>query len=191
MADTEPRPRSNQFQPGMSSIAKVASTKLDWAKLISSLGLTGSTAASLTAFKKRYEDASKENFSLKNEATTVDFKHYRSILKNTDVIDQLELAVKLFKPITYDVDKILKNISFFEAKAVENAKLTEKAVLSEIDRLQITLKDIECARPFDQLTVDDIVKARPDVEDKVTYMVKNGKWEVPCYRETFGTLSAI
>ena len=39
------------------------------------------------------------------------------------------------------------------------------------------MKEIESARPFDQLTVDDVAAAS-DLEEKVTYMVKNGKWEV-------------
>ena len=52
------------------------------------------------------------------------------------------------------------------------------------------MKEIESARPFDQLTVDDVVAAS-DLEEKVTYMVKNGKWEVPGYREKFGDLAAM
>ncbi|KAH3674663.1 hypothetical protein WICMUC_003127, partial [Wickerhamomyces mucosus] len=46
----------------------------------------------------------------------------------------------------------------------------------------------ETARPFDQLTVDDVVKARPDVEEKVQDMVSKGRFEVPGYKEKFGDL---
>ncbi|ODV77497.1 mitochondrial ATP synthase [Suhomyces tanzawaensis NRRL Y-17324] len=175
----------------MSSVAKSASTKLNWAKVISSLGLTGSTASSLTAFKKRYDEAKKENLALKEQSTEVDFEHYRSVLKNTKVISEVEKAVASFSPATYDVSKSLKNIELFEEKAVENAKLTEKSVSEEITKLQATLKDIEGARPFDQLTVDDVAKARPDLDEKVTYMVKNGKWDVPGYKEKFGDLTVM
>ncbi|PSK40798.1 hypothetical protein C7M61_000453 [Candidozyma pseudohaemuli] len=173
------------------SVAKSAATKLNWAQVISSLGLTGKTSASLNAFKKRNDEAKKEHLELSGESTEVDFAHYRKVLKNQSVIDEVEKAVSGFKPVTYDVSKTLKTIDIFEQKAVENAKLTEKSVLEEIEQLQATLKDIEGSRPFDQLTVDDVAKARPDVDEKVNYMVKNGKWEVPSYKEKFGDLTVM
>lgn len=173
------------------SVAKSAATKLNWAQVISTLGLTGKTSASLTAFKKRNDEAKKVNLDLNNESTEVDFAHYRKVLKNQSVIDEVEKAVSSFKPVTYDVSKTLKTIDIFEQKAVENAKLTEKSVLEEIEQLQATLKDIEGSRPFEQLTVDDVAKARPDLDDKVNYMVKNGKWEVPTYKEKFGDLTVM
>lgn len=175
----------------MSSVAKTTATKLDWAKIISSLGLTGTTASSLTAFKKRYDEAKKQQYVLGQQATEVDFSHYRSVLKNSKVVDEIEKSVKAFKPITYDVSKNLKSIEIFEAKAIENAKLTEKSVLDEIKQLETTLKDIENARPFDQLTVDDVAAARPDLDEKVIYMVKHGKYEVPGYKEKFGDLTVM
>ncbi|CAN3355146.1 ATP synthase subunit d, mitochondrial [Diutina catenulata] len=174
----------------MSSVAKQATTKIEWSKVISTLGLTGATASSLTAFKKRFDDAKKENAALSAQPTTVDFAHYRSVLSNQKVIDQVEQAVKSFQPVKVDVSKVLSNIEIFEEKAVENAKLTEKSVTEEIKQLQATLKDIESARPFDQLTVDDVAAAS-DLDAKVTYMVKNGKWEVPGYKEKFGDLTVM
>ncbi|KAG7195310.1 ATP synthase d subunit [Scheffersomyces spartinae] len=175
----------------MSAVAKSTFTKLDWAKVVSTLGLTGSTASALTAFKKRSEDAQKEHLSLASQPTEVDFADYRSVLKNTKVVDEIEKAVSSFKPVTIDVSKNIKSIEIFESKAIENAKLTEKSVLDEIKQLQDTLKDIESSRPFDQLTVDDVAKVRPDLDEKVTYMVKNGKWEVPGYKEKFGDLTVM
>ena len=112
-------------------------------------------------------------------------------MKNSKVVDEIEKAVSSFKPVTIDVSKNLKNIEIFEQKAVENAQLTEKSVTKEIDELKATLKDIESARPFDQLTVDDVAKVRPDLDEKTAYMVKNGKWVVPGYREKFGDLAAM
>lgn len=175
----------------MSSVAKSAVNKVNWAKIISSLGLTGNTSASLTAFKKRNDEAKKEHMKLTEQSTDVDFGYYRSVLKNSKVVDEVEKAVTSFKPVAYDASKTLKTIEIFEEKAVENAKLTEKSVLDEIKQLQDTLKDIENARPFDQLTIEDIVKARPDVDEKVTHMVKNGRWEVPGYKEKFGDLTVM
>ena len=175
----------------MSSVAQQAAKKVDFAKLIKSLGLTGSTAASLTAFKKRHEEAKKQYIDLSSQSTEVDFNRYRQILKNSKVVDEIEKAVSSFKPVTIDVSKNLKNIEIFEQKAVENAQLTEKSVTKEIDELKATLKDLESARPFDQLTVDDVAKVRPDLDEKTAYMVKNGKWVVPGYREKFGDLAAM
>lgn len=175
----------------MSSVAKAASTKLNWAQVIKTLGLTGSTSQSLTAFKKRNDDAKKELLALQSQSSEVDFAHYKSILNNKAVVDEVQKSVQGFSPVSYDVSKTLKTIEIFEEKAVENAKLTEKSVLEEIEQLTATLKDIEGARPFDQLTVDDIAKARPDLDEKVTYMVKNGKWEVPGYKEKFGDLTVM
>lgn len=53
------------------------------------------------------------------------------------------------------------------------------------------MKNIEDARPFDQLTVDDVVAARPEIGRTVDEMVKKGKWTTPGYDEKFGNLSAI
>ena len=151
----------------MSSVAKQAAKKVDFGKLINGLGLTGSTAASLTAFKKRHDEAKKQYIDLSSESTEIDFAHYRSVLKNSKVVDEIEKAVNGFKPVTIDISKDLKNIEIFEQKAVENAKLTEKSVLEEIQVLQKTLKEIESARPFDQLTVTDVAAAS-DLDAKVT-----------------------
>lgn len=175
----------------MSTVAKAAATKLNWAQVIKSLGLTGSTASSLTAFKKRNDEAKREIQSLEAQSTQVDFDKYKSVLKNSAVVEEVRSKVEAFKPVTYDVSKTLKTIDVFEAKAVENAKLTEKSVLEEIEQLNTTLKDIEGARPFDQLTVEDVAKARSDLDEKVNYMIKNGKWEVPGYKEKFGDLTVM
>lgn len=175
----------------MSAVAKSTATKLNWAQITQTLGLTGSTASSLSAFKKRNDDAKKNNQELTAHAVAVDFAHYKSVLKNQKVVDEIEKAVAGFKPVTYDVSKTLKTIDIFEQKAVENAKLTEKSVLEEVEQLQATLKDIEGARPFGQLTVDEVAKAKPDIDEKVTYMVKNGRWEVPGYKEAFGDMTVM
>ncbi|TID15741.1 hypothetical protein CANINC_004270 [Pichia inconspicua] len=168
------------------SVAKSA-TKIDWAKIIPQLGLTGQTATELTAFKKRNDEAKKVLFTYKQQPTEVNFEAYNK-LKNTEIVNTIKKDVASFKASTIDLSKQLKVIEAFEVKAIENAKETESLVLAELSQLEKTLADIESARPFEQLTVDDFVKARPDVEDKVKYMVSNGKFEVPGYKEKFGDL---
>lgn len=128
---------------------------------------------------------------MKSQPTEVDFSHYRSILNNQAVVDEIEKHVKTYKPVTYDVGKQLKSIEAFEAKAVENANATEDVVAKELADLQKTLANIDAARPFDQLTVDDVVKVRPDIDDKVNELVKRGRWEVPGYKEKFGDLNVM
>ncbi|KAI0465024.1 ATP synthase d subunit [Komagataella kurtzmanii] len=175
----------------MSSVAKQAATKLDWATVISKLGLTGSTAASLTSFKKRHDEAQRALFELKQQPTTVDVEFYKSTLKNQKIVSQVESDLKAFKPSQFPLDKQLNLIKSFEANALENAKNTETVVLDELEQLSATLANIEGARSFDELTVDDVRKARPDIQEKVNSMVTNHRWEVPGYKEKFGDLTIM
>ncbi|KAM3164132.1 ATP synthase subunit d, mitochondrial [Lachancea thermotolerans] len=173
------------------SIAKSAANKLDWASVISSLKLTGKTATQLTSFKKRNDEARRKLLELQAQPTAVDFSHYRSVLKNSEVVDKIESFYKSYKPVTVDVKKQLSTIEAFESQALENAKETEKFVAQELKDLSDTLKNIESARPFDQLTVEELAKARPDIDAKVEEMVKKGRWEVPGYKEKFGDLTVM
>ncbi len=90
---------------------------------------------------------------LSNMPQIVDFQHYRSTLKNTAVIDEIEQHFKQFKPATYDVNRQLKAIDAFEAQAVKSAEETKGRVDAELKELDKTLKNIETARPFEDLTV--------------------------------------
>lgn len=130
-----------------------AALKLDWAKVSQSLGLKGATANSLQAFKKRNEDARRRVQALSEQPTKVDFAHYKSILKNTAVVDEIEKHFSTFKPATYDVARQIKAIETFEAQAIKNAEETKGRVDLELKDLAKTLKNIEEARPFEDLTV--------------------------------------
>lgn len=173
------------------SLANAASSKLNWAKVIATLKLSGKTATQLSAFKKRNDEARRQLFELQAQETSVDFEHYRSTLKNSSVVDKIEQSFKSYKPVTLNASKQLSTIEAFESQALLNAKETEQLVASELKALQETLKNIESARPFDQLTVDELVKAKPEIDAKVEEMVKKGKWEVPGYKEKFGDLTVM
>ncbi|KAH3678495.1 hypothetical protein WICMUC_001512 [Wickerhamomyces mucosus] len=175
----------------MSALRASSAAKLDWTKIISKLGLTGQTAASLTAFKKRNDEARRSIIELQNQPTEVDFSYYRSILKNQKVIDEIESHVTSYTPVKIDVSKQLKSIESFETKAVENASATESVVAKELADLEKTLANIDAARPFDELTVEDVVKARPDIDEKVDLLVKKGIWTAPGYKEKFGDLTVM
>lgn len=118
-----------------------------------SLGLRGQTAASLQAFKKRNDDARRKVQVLSEQPQTVDFAHYRNVLKNQAIVDEIENHFKNFKPASYDVNRQLKAIDAFEAQAVQNAEQTKGKVEAELVNLQKTLENIETARPFEDLTV--------------------------------------
>ncbi|KAI4166867.1 MAG: hypothetical protein LQ343_007688 [Gyalolechia ehrenbergii] len=166
-------------------------TKIDWAHITSSLGLKGSTAASLQAFKKRNDDARRKLAALTQQPQTVDFSRYRSTLNNTAVVDEMEQHLKNFKPVTYDVGRQLKAIEAFEAQAVKSAEETKGKVDVEVRELEKTLRNIETARPFEDLTVDEVAAAQPEIDKRTEQLVSKGRWQVPGYKEKFGDLSVL
>lgn len=140
--------------------------KIDWAALPSKLGLKGSTAGALQTFKKRNDDARRRVQQLSEQPQTVDFAHYRSVLKNQDIIAEMEKQVNSFHVKKYDVSRQIKAIEAFEAQAVKSAEETKGKVDAELQDLEKTLKNIETARPFEDLTV---VSKDFDPVDHVTH----------------------
>ncbi len=76
------------------------------------------TISALQAFRKRHADAVRVNYVQATQPTTIDFAHYRSVLKNQAIVDEAEKLLKGFKPVTYDVNAHIKAIETFEVKAV-------------------------------------------------------------------------
>lgn len=173
------------------SLARSAANKLDWAKVITSLKITGKTAADLSSFKKRNDEARRQLLELQQQATTVEFDQYRSVLKNSQIVDKIQSFYQSYQPVTIDASKQISTIESFESHALANAKETEQLVANELSTLKETLQNIENARPFDELTVDELIKAKPEIDQKVEEMVKKGKWEVPGYTEKFGSLNVM
>lgn len=134
-------------------LQRSAATKIDWATLPTKLGLRGSTASSLQAFKKRNDDARRRVQVLSEQPQAVDFSHYRSVLKNTAIVDDIEKQFNSFSAKKYDVNRQIKAIEAFEAQAVKSAEETKSKVDAELKDLEKTLKNIESARPFEDLTV--------------------------------------
>lgn len=120
----------------------------------------------------------------------VDFAHYKKTLKNQDIVSQMEKTFTSFKPVDYDVAGQVKAIETFEGKAVKSAEDTTTKIESELKELNATLSNIKDARGFQELTLQDIAKARPQIPQAVDTMVEKGKWSVPGYKEKFGDLSA-
>jgi hypothetical protein len=76
------------------------------------------TIAALQAFRKRHSEAKRLHAHNASLPTTVDFAHYRSVLKNKAIVDDAEKLFNEFKPVTYDVGAHIKAIEAFETKAV-------------------------------------------------------------------------
>jgi F-type H+-transporting ATPase subunit d len=167
------------------SFIQRAAAKLDWSKLPTQLSLRGSTATSLSNFKKRNDDARRRLQVLQDQPTSVDFGYYRSVLKNTAVIDEIEQYFKSFKPKTYDVDKQVRSIEAFEQIAIKNAEETKGKVEIELKSLEKALGDIEGARAWEEVTVDDIATASPQVDEYTERLVKKGRWMPPGYLVRF------
>ncbi|KAI9428612.1 mitochondrial ATP synthase [Lactarius indigo] len=170
---------------------KAATAAVDFTRIYSSLGLGKETVAALQAFRKRHSDAQRIAGQLNAQPTTVDLAHYRSVLKNKAIVDEVEKVLRDFKPVTYDVSTHIKAIETFETKAVAKAKETEAKIDVELKDLQATLSNIQDARPFEDLTVDEVGQAHPRILETVENMVKKGKWTVPGYKEKFGDLSLM
>jgi len=170
---------------------KVAAVAVDFARIYSSLGLGKSSISSLQAFRKRHSEALRISNSLAGQPTTIDFSHYRDVIKNKAIVDEAEKILKNFKPLTYDVNTHINAIETFEAKAVAEALETEQMIDEELGKLQQTLANIEDARPFEQLTTNDVAQAHPHILKTVETMIKKGKWTVPGYKEKFGDLNVM
>ncbi|KAJ3342284.1 ATP synthase d subunit [Gonapodya sp. JEL0774] len=165
------------------SVAKSAATKIDWATLTSNL--RPETVASLSAFRRRHGDLSAQIAELRSQLKPIDFTSYRQSLQNTKVVDEAEKAIKGFVPAKYDVSEQIKLINAQEAKTLALAERTAAKVEVEVKELGELLKNIENARPVDQLTVEDVVAAKPELKGKAMKMLERQQYGLPAYLEKF------
>lgn len=154
----------------------------DWSKIYSSLGLGKETISELQAFRARHSAASNRNAALKSTMPELDLEHYKSVLKDQSAVQNAQKVLSSFKPVDYDVSKWNEVVKSFEGKAVAAAKETVSKIAEEEKSLNSTLSNIKDARPFEDLTVAEINKAKPEIEKSVETMLKKGKWTVPGYR---------
>jgi len=185
----EGRPEGS-FSADMAA-SKAATAALDWARVTTKLGLGKETINALQAFRGRHDAALRVNAQLKESKATVDFEHYKSVLKNQEIVTQLQKQLTDYKPTDYDVTVQLKAIDAFEAKAVSAAEQTEKHIAEELSKLEATLQDIEGARPFEQLSQDEVAQAEPKIDETLETMLKKGRWTVPEYKEKFVNLNML
>ncbi|KAJ2765148.1 ATP synthase d subunit [Coemansia nantahalensis] len=166
-------------------------TSINWPVVSSVLSKHTEITKSLGAFRKGYEEAERQLTQLKEADRAIDFEHYRQVLKNTEIVDRLEKIAKAQKVAKVDLAEQLKTIAAFEAKAVASAELYVKETAANLADLSATVTNIEEARPITQLTVDDVVKAKPEVVQYTEDMVKKGQFTVEGYDEKFPNLVMI
>ncbi|TPX67200.1 hypothetical protein SpCBS45565_g03977 [Spizellomyces sp. 'palustris'] len=168
----------------MATSARSATARIDWGAL--GTKLKPETVAAISAFRRRHTELTKTVTELREQSATIDFEAYRKVLKNKKVVNDAEKSFNAFTPATYDLGEQLRIIESEQAKAVAAAQQTSKKVNAEVSELQVLLTNIETARPVDQLTVDDVAKAYPELDKTVEKMAKRGQWKVPGYYERFG-----
>ena len=93
----------------------------DWNAIYNKLGLGRDTITALQAFRARNTSAANRNAALKTTIPSVDFAHYRSVLRDQQTLGQLEKVLGDFKPVDYDVSKWDGLVDSFQAKAVSLA----------------------------------------------------------------------
>ena len=79
------------------------------------------------------------------------------------------------------MDKQLRSIEAFEQVAMKNAEATKGKVEVELRSLEKALGDIEGARGWDEVTVDEVAKAAPEIDEYTERLVKKGRWMPPGY----------
>ncbi|KXS19870.1 hypothetical protein M427DRAFT_432265 [Gonapodya prolifera JEL478] len=157
--------------------------RIDWTTLTSNL--RPDTVAALSSFRRRHGDLAAQISDLRAQLKPVDFAGFRQALQNTKVVDEAEKAIKGFVPAKYDVSEQIKLIDVQEAKTLALAERTAAKVEVEVKELGELLKSIETARPVDELTVEDVVAAKPELKGKAMKMLERQQYGLPAYLEKF------
>eukprot|EP00835_Amoeboradix_gromovi_P004470 NODE_349_length_10402_cov_0.251286.p7 type:complete len:160 gc:universal NODE_349_length_10402_cov_0.251286:3540-3061(-) len=103
-------------------------------------------------------------------------------------VKQAEKAFTSFKPKTFDTSIALKNIEAYEKVAMNRANETEKVVSGNLKKFETCLQDIKTAVPVEQLTLKDVEKAFPEIDEKVVELANKGEWYNEEYYAKYGSL---
>merc|ERR1711890_35514 len=85
---------------GRYPVSTTMAASVEWSRISSKLGLSKQALGELGAFRQRAAAARAANAAVKEQKTTVDFEHYRQVLKNKDVVAEGEKLFKSFKVST-------------------------------------------------------------------------------------------
>eukprot|EP00834_Sanchytrium_tribonematis_P001452 NODE_35_length_36362_cov_0.944434.p28 type:complete len:160 gc:universal NODE_35_length_36362_cov_0.944434:27980-28459(+) len=103
-------------------------------------------------------------------------------------VKQAEQVYKSFKPKSVDTSVALENISKFEKVALKRAEETSKLVSQSVSQYKECLQNISKALPVEELTLKDVEKAFPEVDEKVTELANKGEWYNENYYGKFGSM---
>ena len=152
-----------------------------------STALKPQVATELFAFLKQHQALKQKVATLKTQITTkLDFSPQSGDYGKH--VKQAEKIYTTFKPKTYDTSVALKNIESFEKIALERAEKTSKFVSDNLAQYKACLTDIKDALPVEELTVKDLEKAFPEIDDNVLEKAKKDEWYDEAYYSKFGSL---
>ncbi|PVU99606.1 hypothetical protein BB559_000564 [Furculomyces boomerangus] len=175
----------------MSVNARKLVQAIDWPRVSAVLARKPEVVKSLSAFNKKFQEVDRELVLLKEQKLDLDFDHYRKVLKNKKIVDDMELKFKSYEIKKLDTKEHLKIIGEFESSATASATGYASELETKLSGLFETVGNIENARPVNQVTTDDIVTARPETIAEVEDMVRKGEYTVPGYDTKFPDLSVV
>ena len=148
--------------------------------------LSKETLQKVALFKGKHLQLKKELQELK-EFKKLNTSAYS--LQNTELLKKAQFQLDGFKPLKLDLEPTLKSIESAKKQHLKLANETLAKIQKEQQELKELLVNIENAKSIDQLTVDDIALAYPELDKTVEKMTKRGQWRVPGYYEKFGEFS--
>ncbi|OMH78436.1 ATP synthase subunit d, mitochondrial [Zancudomyces culisetae] len=172
----------------MSVTGRTLLTKIDWPLLSANLSKRPEIVKALQEFNKKFTETDRDLSALNAQKTEIDFEYYRSVLKNTEVVDKLQKKYAAFKPVKLEISEQLKAIEQLEKSASTSAKDYSVDLQNRLAGLKETIGNIQAARPVDELTTIDVCQARPETMTEVEEMVKKGEYTVPGYDSKFPSL---
>ena len=103
-------------------------------------------------------------------------------------VKQAEQIFTTFKPKTFDTSIAIKNVEAYEKVAVARATLTSQLVSDNLQQYKGCLENIKTAVPVEQLTLKDVEKAFPEVDEKIVELANKGEWYDEEYYAKFGSM---
>ncbi|PVU87799.1 hypothetical protein BB561_006168 [Smittium simulii] len=162
---------------------------INWATLTSALSKKAQVVKSLSSFNKKYQELDRELASLREQKTDLAFEHYRDLLKNTKIVDEMQAKYSGYKLEKLDTQKYIATLADFEKTAVASATEYSSELQTKLTDLVQTVQNIDNTRSVTQLTVEDVVNATPEILEEAQAMVNNGEFYVKGYESKFPDLS--
>ncbi|OLY83120.1 ATP synthase subunit d, mitochondrial [Smittium mucronatum] len=175
----------------MSATGRKLIQSVDWPKVSSVLSKRPEITKSLMSLNKKYQDVDRELSALREQKLDIDFNHYRGILKNKQIVTEMESKLKNYKITSLDTAPALALLAEFEKNATASATEYASELTVKLSGLKETVDNINNARPVEDMTTADVVEARPETLTEVQEMVSKGEYDVPGYDAKFPNISLV